>query len=306
MSFFESVVRDHSKDPPGGRAYVGGTHSLRSVVHHSAGLHFLQLRHTRAAAEAQLHQDRDTAAEQLRQSREAAEQQLEQSRLAAAEQLASDRRAMDQQRGHALQTALDQSRPYVLLSLEVSPISFSFLDLVVGNVGVGPAFDVKIQVDPPLRRATETKGAEIAEARLFREAIPMLPPRYRLRTFFDSAIERNGTQPGELPDIHEVTIEYQDGQGNNWRERSVLDMTILDGLMFTEEYGIHHAARALREIKDLLKKSATLQQSPIAVTVEGRSEHVDRVRAEREEQRRRQEEMVERMRQRSEDEPDEE
>src|SRR5690606_41659626 len=40
VSFFELVVRDHSKDPPGGRAYVGGTRSLRSVVHHSAGLHY--------------------------------------------------------------------------------------------------------------------------------------------------------------------------------------------------------------------------------------------------------------------------
>ena len=32
----------HSKDSPGGRAYVGGTRSLRSVVHHSAGLHFVR------------------------------------------------------------------------------------------------------------------------------------------------------------------------------------------------------------------------------------------------------------------------
>jgi hypothetical protein len=38
--FFESVVRDHSKDPPGGRAHVGGMRSLRSVVHHSAELHW--------------------------------------------------------------------------------------------------------------------------------------------------------------------------------------------------------------------------------------------------------------------------
>ena len=37
VSFFESVVRDHSKDPPVGRAHVAGTRSLRSVVHHSAG-----------------------------------------------------------------------------------------------------------------------------------------------------------------------------------------------------------------------------------------------------------------------------
>lgn len=40
MCFFELVVRDHSKDPPGGRAYVGGTRSLRSVVHDFAGLHY--------------------------------------------------------------------------------------------------------------------------------------------------------------------------------------------------------------------------------------------------------------------------
>ena len=34
-----SVVREHSKDPSGGHAYAGGTCSLRSVVHHSAGRH---------------------------------------------------------------------------------------------------------------------------------------------------------------------------------------------------------------------------------------------------------------------------
>lgn len=272
---------------------------------------FLQFRHTRAATEAQLRQDRETAAEQsrqarqtaaeqLRQNREAAEQQLEQSRLAAAEQLAMDRRAMELQRENAMQTALNQSRPYVLLSLEASPISFSFLDLVVENAGAGPALDVRIQVDPPFRRAKETRGNEIAEARIFREPIPLLPPRYRVRTFFDSAIERNGAPSGELPDTHEVTIEYHDGRGNSWRERTVLDMTILDGLMFTEEYGIHHAAKALREIKDVLKKSATLQQSPIAVTVEGRSDHIDRVRAEREQRMRQHEELAERMREQSE------
>ena len=41
VSFFESIVRDHSKDSPGDRAYVGGRRSLGSRVHHrSEGLHF--------------------------------------------------------------------------------------------------------------------------------------------------------------------------------------------------------------------------------------------------------------------------
>ncbi|MER6936675.1 hypothetical protein ABTX24_21545 [Nocardioides sp. NPDC127514] len=250
---------------------------------------FLQFRHTREAAELQLQQDRQTAAEQLRQSREAAEQQLEQSRKAAAEQLAMDRRAMEQQREQALESALDQSRPYVLLTVEMSTISSSLLDLVVENVGAGPAFDVKIAVDPPLRRAKEEAGHELANARLFREPVPMLPPRYRLRTFFDSGIDRHSAE-ADLPDTHDVTIEYNDGRGNSWQERSVLDMTILEGLLFTNEYGVHHAAEALREIRDLLKRSKTMQ-SPVAVTVEGRDDYLDRIRAEREERERQHEEL---------------
>lgn len=254
---------------------------------------FLQLRHTRLAAKAQLQQDREAAAEQLRQGRQAATEQLEQSRLAAAEQLAMDRRAMEQQREQALEAALDQSRPYVLMSLEMSSVSSTFLDLVVENVGAGPAFDVEISVDPPFQRAKEA-GPDIASARLFREPVPMLPPRYRLRTFFDSGAERY-TARAELPETHAVTIKYNDGRGNSWREQSVLDTTIHHGLMFTTEYGVHHAAKALREIRDLLKQSKTMQ-SPLAVTVEDRSEHVERVRAEYEERRRQHEELVARVR----------
>ena len=225
---------------------------------------------------------------------------LRHNRAAAAEQLAVDRQAIKQQREHAAQTALDRSRPYVLLSLEPSPVSFRFLDLVIENSGAGPAFDVGIQVDPPLRRAKESPGHEIAHAHLFQEAIPMLPPRYRLRTFLDSVVDRNGAEGSGLPNTHMVTIEYHDGRGNRWREQSVLDMTIYEGLLFREEYGVHHAAEALREIKDLLKRSKTLQQSPIEVAVETRAEHLDRVRAEQKEPRRRYEELVERMRQQSE------
>ena len=256
---------------------------------------FLQLRHARGAANAQLAQQRELADEQLRQNQKAAAQQIEQSRTAAAEQLAQDRAAMYEQRKQAMDAALDQSRPYVLVSIELSPISFNLLDLVIENAGAGPAYDVTIQVDPPLRRAREVEGHEIANARIFREPLPMLPPRYRLRTHFDSAIERHGIKDDSLPDAHNVTVEYHDGKGHRWQETATLDMNIAEGLLFTTEYGLHDAAKALREIRDLLKKSKTLE-SPLAVTVEDRDKYVERVRTEQEERRRQHELLVEKMR----------
>ncbi|WP_124818822.1 hypothetical protein [Micromonospora ureilytica] len=254
---------------------------------------FLQLRQARNVAEVQLKQQREAAAEQLQQSRIAAENQVEQSREAAAAQLALDRAAMNEQRKQALDAALDQSRPYVFLSFELSPISFNLIDLIVQNAGSGPAFDVKLKVDPPLRRANEVDGHEIAKARIFTEPMPILPPHFRLRPHFDSANERHNSNEG-LPETHDVTIEYHDGRGNSWRESAKLDLSVAAGLLFAEEYGIHHTAQALRDIRDLLKRSKLLN-SPIAVTVEDRSHYLERVQTEREELRQQHEALTARL-----------
>lgn len=290
---------------------------------------FLQLRQARRAAEQQLRQDRETAAEELRQnfelansqieeSRNAATEQLElaqralteqleqarraqdlatkqleQSRAAADSQLEQDRLAAEQQAEQVRQAAIDQSRPYVLLTAEISAVSTSMLDLVLANVGSGPAYDVKIDVDPPLKRAKETPGYELANARIFREPIQMLPPHYRMPTWFESGIDRkqNG---GDLPASHEVTIAYHDGRGNRWTERSVLDMTVLDGLLFSTVYGVHHVAKSLKEIEKSLKRIQALG-GPLEVMVEGREDYAARQQAERAEQARRHEDIVRRL-----------
>jgi hypothetical protein len=167
------------------------------------------------------------------------------------------------------------------------------LDLVLANVGAGPAYDVKIDVDPPLKRATETPGHELANARSFRKPLQMLPPHYRMRTWFESGPDRtrNGT---DLPDIHEVTIAYHDGRGNQWTERSVLDMTALDGLLFTDVLGVHHAAKSLREIAKTLKRIQA-RGGPLEVTVEDRETYIARHQAAHTEGVRRYEDIVRRL-----------
>ena len=51
-------------------------------------------------------------------------------------------------RGRAAAT----SEPYVVATLEQSRSSFIHMDLLVEIIGTGPAFDVQISFDPPLRR----------------------------------------------------------------------------------------------------------------------------------------------------------
>jgi hypothetical protein len=189
-------------------------------------------------------------------------------------QLADGRQAARHQAEQAAQAAIDAARPYVLLSAEPSRHALSFFDLVVENVGAGPAYDVSIVVDPPLKRAQEIEGEVLAEARLFKRPIEMLPPHFKLRSWLDSAIERAGRT--DLPDVHRVTIRYSDGRGHVWTEDSTLDFTIPNGLLFTEEYTVHHAAKALREIEKHLKRSRLLK-GEVETVVEGRTERRERI-----------------------------
>lgn len=254
---------------------------------------FLQLRSARETAALQLAQDRDATAAQLQQNQAAATLQLEQNRLLAAQQLEQDRLALQDQLAHAAETARDQSRPYVLLSVAVGDQGFAAIDLVLENAGQTAARDVLIQVDPPLVRAREDADSEMKAARIFERPVPMLPPGYRLVSWLDSAVERF-ERKGELPDEHRVTIQYNDGRGNDYREESVIDLTLWDGLMFGQRYGLHEAAKALKEINQLLKKSPVLKGG-FEVVVEERQTYADRVGEERARQRAQREAMVARV-----------
>lgn len=163
---------------------------------------------------------------------------------------------------------LDQSRPYVVVTIENGRTMFGFLDIVVRNVGAGPAHGVTIKPDPPLERAKETAdhGPPIAKVRYFNEPIPLMPPGYELATFFDRMSERCEAQP-PLPDRYAFTVSYDDGHGNSWTEENVVDLGIMHDLLFSEVYTEHHIADALRDIRSQLKNSPLLK-GDIDATVE--------------------------------------
>jgi hypothetical protein len=186
------------------------------------------------------------------------------------------------QLSHNREARLDQSRPYVLASFDRDPTMFGMVDLVIRNIGAGPAHNVTITTAPALKRAKLTQGApELAESRIFNEQTPLMPPGYELRMFFDLIRERQGTG---LPEAYAFTISYEDGHGHSWTEMSVADFGMLNDLLFTEPLGVHHLAYAMRELRDMMKNSPLLK-GQVDATTETREKRSARHRAERDEQR---------------------
>lgn len=176
------------------------------------------------------------------------------------------------------QARLDQSRPYVMLSAIESAVERSFIDLKLENVGNGPAYDVTITVTPPFVTSRDEAGHELRNARLFNEPTPMLAPHAAVTMFFDSAVDRFGK---DLPDRFEARISYRDAAGHKWTdELNIVDAGMQNGLIYAEVYGVHHAAKALREIQKDTKKLAG-KAGVVDATIESREERDTRLTARR-------------------------
>lgn len=149
------------------------------------------------------------------------------------------------------------------------------------NIGSTPAHDLRIEVDPPFRQAVND-DPPLNQARIFTELIEFWPPGHELRFFFDSHIERHGQ---DLPTVHRATLTYSDGRRRLWRkptpwtETSVVDLDLHAGTTYLETYGIHAAAKALREIRSLLDKSTVVKKGELNVVTETRDERSSRLRS---------------------------
>lgn len=159
----------------------------------------------------------------------------------------------------------EASRPYVIVTAESSPIGWRVLDLVIRNIGQRPAYNVKVMLTPEPQRTKETPGAPITEVKWLSEVIPMLAPGQELRTYYDSMEDRLNSGRDDLPMTHDYTVEYDEAQqpGKKGRrdhcDSGVVDLNAMGGAMQPDVYNIHHAARALREIRqDMAKISSAI------------------------------------------------
>lgn len=126
----------------------------------------------------------------------------------------------------------------------------NLFNLVIENSGATVARDVRLSFTPPLESSNE--HVDLESTVLLTEGIPMLPPGRQVRAFFDAAHDRKGRG---LPMHYDVEVALKDYRGRSQEvQRYVIDLEHLYGLTNITEYGIHDAAKALREIQKSVKK----------------------------------------------------
>jgi len=161
----------------------------------------------------------------------------------------------------ARQLRLEQSQPYVAVFMEASEIDPGFVDLVIRNFGATAAINIEIEVDPPPQQAAGDKDPRDL---WIPEVLPTLVPGQEWRTFWDYIRRRSAA---ELPNKATASVKFTDPQGRPYEFTYVLDWEPYAMRGNLVVYGSHHAAKALREIEQSIKKWSESIHGGLAVTV---------------------------------------
>lgn len=177
----------------------------------------------------------------------------------------------------------EQAQPYVVAYMEASAGTNSYVDLVVRNFGNTAAFDVRMTAGHELQRSDGSGGVEAVG--LF-ETLPTLVPGQEWRTFWDFGRSRS---EADLPAVYPVSLRFRDSTGKELGPLNfVLDWKTFSARMWVQQYGLHEASKALRDIQQTLKRWSDGSRGIAVVARDGddidrrRREQAARARAEHE------------------------
>ena len=131
----------------------------------------------------------------------------------------------------------ERARPMVIFDLESRHLS---IHTILKNVGLTPAYNVKVSVSPSI--TTEIQGKQ-RESTLTVHNISLLAPNRELSDFVESNVEFYKRYPKP---IFKGYVEYENKLKETYNEKFVLDLTFQKEHMYVAEKDI---GRELEKIK---------------------------------------------------------
>ena len=139
-----------------------------------------------------------------------------------------------------------QTAPKVAVYYESRDDWMSLLNIVIRNVGMGPAYDIKLSLEP----SSDSPGAhllmtELAARNVFNTGIRFLAPGQQYLSYFTNIAEAAEEKLGARL---RVTVQYRTAAGEQQTDQYVLDFAELRGILEVGEPPLTVIARSLDKV----------------------------------------------------------
>lgn len=104
-----------------------------------------------------------------------------------------------------------QTEPKVSVTIHPREEWINFIDMVIQNIGLGPAYDIKFKINPDFEYA---KGRFLSELGFMKNGLRYLAPNQKLQFFLTSMIENFEEKTKKL---FEIRVTYQNSVVKNMK-----------------------------------------------------------------------------------------
>lgn len=120
------------------------------------------------------------------------------------------------------------TEPYVFVNIQPLEKAQSILNLVIQNIGPGPAYELKFKVEPDIALKS---GHNLSEVNLMKQGFRYLAPNQKLECIIASAIEEAKKKEKT---IHYLTVYYKNKKKKNYEHTYILDFTEYFGMLYSQ------------------------------------------------------------------------
>jgi len=121
-----------------------------------------------------------------------------------------------------------QTEPDVFITIQPMERARPLLNLVIQNIGLGAAYDLKFKVDPNIEMRS---GRELSDVNFMKNGYRYLAPKQKLESFIASSIEQAQKKEHTL---HYITVSYRNKNKKSYEVTFVLDFTEYFGMLYTD------------------------------------------------------------------------
>jgi hypothetical protein len=148
-----------------------------------------------------------------------------------------------------------QTEPKVIVTYKSREEWAPLLDLIIKNIGLGPALDIRFSVAP----TTNSLGAQILLEELsglsfLKNGVAFLGPNDVMRSYFTNV---NQSFEQKIAAQLSVAITYRSGRNRRYTDRYIIDLSELSGLRMLGKPPLHKIADYLEKIERNLDQLAT-------------------------------------------------
>lgn len=146
-----------------------------------------------------------------------------------------------------------QTEPKVDVTYRVREEWIAHVDIVVRNIGLGGAHDVRFQAAPVTDDPqTHALIRELAEINFVRAGLHYLSPGQQAISFFTNVSENHNSK---LHSAFNITVRYASDEGRTFEDRYCIDLSELIGLRRIGEPPLYKMAKTLEALQADLHES---------------------------------------------------